>query len=355
MKTMLAARFSNARQPLDLVETPIPDLGPGEVLVAVEACGLCGTDLHIVHEGSIRPERVPITLGHEAAGVVDRVGREVAGWKAGDRVAVYPHEPCGICPSCTGGSEALCPSTRVLGLHLDGGFAQYLKIRADCLLSLPEEIPFDQGAILTDAVSTAYHALTRRAHLAAGETLAVFGCGGVGHHAVKLAKLLGAGRILAVDLEQGALRRAGEAGADEIIDATGASPARAIRELTGGEGVDLALECVGRASTVVEAMKSLRRGGRLIVVGVGTDRVQLPPLRVFVGAELTVMGSMGFSRKDMEEVLRLTAEGRLDVSQSVTQRWPLEKINEALEGLERRVGDPVRMVVTPAASTSDPS
>ncbi len=355
MKTMLAARFSEAGQPLALVDMPIPDLGPGEVLVAVAACGLCGTDLHIVHEGSIRPARVPITLGHEAAGVVDRVGDGVEGWQAGDRVAVYPHEPCGTCPSCTGGNEALCPSTRVLGLHLDGGFAQYLKIRADCLLSLPEEIPFDQGAILTDAVSTAYHALTRRAHLASGETLAVFGCGGVGHHAIKLGKLLGAARIFAVDLEQGALRRAEEAGADEIIAAAGASPAREIRELTGGEGVDLALECVGKASTVVAAMKSLRRGGRLIVVGVGTDRVELPPLRVFVGAELTVMGSMGFSRRDLEEVLRLTAQGRLDLSRSVTQRWPLEKINEALQGLERRDGDPVRMVVTPAGSTSDPS
>jgi len=346
-KTMQAARFHGATKPLVLEEVPVPEIGPQDVLIEVKACGICGTDLHIAREGTIPTAKVPITLGHEIAGVVVAVGAEVRDWRAGDRVAVYPHEPCGNCSLCQSDREALCPQTKVLGLHLDGGFAQYLKIRADSLISLPEEIPFEQGAIITDAVSTAYHALTERGRLQPGETIAIFGCGGVGHQAIKLARLLQAAKIFAVDISEGALKRAKEAGADELINAQSQEPSRRVRELSDGEGVDLALEFVGRESTVTEALRSTKRGGRTVVVGVGPERVTLPPLQVFVGVEASLLGSMGFSRRDLREVVELVVSERLDLSGSVTEVLPLARINEALEHLEKRVRDPVRIVVVP--------
>jgi len=345
--TMKAARFYTAQSPLRPEEIPIPELGAHEALVEVRACGICGTDLHIAREGTIPTAKIPITLGHEVAGVIAKLGSEVRGWKEGDRVAVYPHEPCGSCYACRSDREALCPNTKVLGLHIDGGFAQYLKIRADSLIPLSAQIPFEQGAIITDAVSTAYHALTQRGQLQPGETVAVFGCGGVGHQGIKIAKLLKAQRIFAVDIAEGALRRAKEAGADELIDAKVGEPSRQVKELTRGEGVDLAVEFVGLKTTVTEAMKSLKRGGRLVIVGVGHERVELPPLRVFVGGEFSIMGSMGFSRRDAQEVIELVTAGKLDLSGSVTEKLPLAQINEALEHLEKRVGDPVRIVIVP--------
>jgi len=344
---MQAARFHAPKSPLSLETMPIPEIKAHETLIEVRACGLCGTDLHIAREGTIPTAKVPITLGHEVAGVITQTGSDVQDWRVGDRVAVYPHEPCGACSVCRSGHEALCPNTRILGLHIDGGFAQFLKIRADCLFRLPSCIPFEQGAIITDAVSTAFHAVTQRGRLEKGERVAIFGCGGVGHQAIKIARFLEAQKILAVDVAEGALRRAQEAGADELIDARPGEPSRKIKERTGGEGVDLAIECVGLKSTVAEAMKSLKRGGRLVILGVGNERVELPPLRVFVGTECCVMGSMGFSRQDARTVIALVADGKLDLSSSVTAAWPLAQINEAIDQLEKRHGDPVRIVILP--------
>lgn len=323
----------------------MPQPGPGEALVQVRAAGICGTDLHILH-GEIPPARTPITLGHEVAGVVASVGEGVSDWRSGDRVCVYPHTPCGTCDLCRAGRESLCPNTRILGLHMDGGFADFLLVPAACLVRLAEAIPFAAGAVITDAVSTAYHALTRRGAMRQGETVAVFGCGGVGHHVIKLARLLGAGQIVAVDLAAGALRRAAEAGADITIDAAAEQPAKAVRGATGGAGADLALECVGKAAVVGEALRSVKRGGRLVLVGVGPDRPELPPLRSFVGTELTVMGSMGFDRAELVRVIEMVSGGALDLARSVAE-VPLDAIGEAIERLERREGDLVRLVVVP--------
>lgn len=342
---MRAARFYEAGAPLRLEDVPAPDPGPGEALVAIRAAGLCGTDLHILH-GEIPTARTPITLGHEASGVVAAVGAGVTGWQEGDRVCVYPHAPCGACEACRAGRESLCPNTQILGLHVDGAFADYTRVPAASLVRLPETIPFAVGAVITDAVSTAYHALVRRGVLRDGETVAVFGCGGVGHHAIMLARLLGAGRIVAADVAPGALRRAQEAGADVLVDAGGEQPSKAVRAAGGGAGADLVLECVGKAAVVGEALRSLKRGGRLVLVGVGPERAELPPLRVFVGAEYAVLGSMGFDRPELAHVIELVASGRLDLSRSVAE-VPLDAIGEAVERLERREDDLVRLVAVP--------
>lgn len=346
---MRAARFHAAGTPLALEEVPLAAPGPGEVRVEVRACGICGTDLHIALEGTLPLPRTPITLGHEAAGIVSEVGPDVSGWQAGNRVAVFPNVACGACYPCREGREVLCLNAQVLGVTRDGAFAEFVTLPATCLLPLPEGVPFTVGAIAADAVSTAYRAVVHRGALRPGESVAVFGCGGLGVHGIKIARLLGAARVIGVDVRPGALRRAQEAGAIGTVEAREGKAAERIRALTGGEGVDLALEFVGLRASVGEALRSLKRGGRAVVAGVGPDRVELPPLRSFVGSELALLASMGFTREDVETVLGLAAAGRLDLASSVTEVIPLEAINAGFRRALAKEGDPIRIVVDPAA------
>ena len=347
---MRAARFYAAKEPLRVEEVEPRPPDAGEVRGAVEACGICGTDLHVALEGTISLPRTPIILGHEAAGVVADVGTGVARWKAGDRVTIFPNVACGRCAACRRGREVLCPEAQVLGIARDGAFAESVTLPASCLLPLPAAVPFPVGAIVADAVSTAYRALVHRGRLEPGERVAIFGCGGLGVHGIKIARLLGASEIVGVDVARGALRRAEEAGATHVVDGAGGDAAKQVRALTGGEGVDLAVEFVGLKTSVTDALRSLRRGGRLVITGVGSDRVELPPLRSFVGGELAVLASMGFDREEVETVIRLVAEGTLDLSQSVTDVIPLDAINEGFRRAFTREGDPIRIVVRPGAS-----
>ncbi|MFQ5893763.1 MAG: zinc-binding dehydrogenase, partial [Nitrospinota bacterium] len=303
-------------------------------------------DLHIGVDGSL-PVPAPRVLGHEVSGVVREVGPEARRWRHGDRVAVFPSIACGRCSPCRKGREALCVNARMLGIHEDGGMAEFLLVPESCLMPLPEGIPFEVGAIVSDAVSTAYRAVLRRGALRPGESVAVFGTGGLGYHALLLSRLLGAGRVIAVDRVPGLLDRALAAGADHVVDAREGEPAKRIKALTGGEGVDLALEFVGLKETVTEAMKALGRGGRAVVAGVGIERVETAPLRVFVGNEHALLASMGFDREDVRRVIELAESGRLDLSRSVSAALPLEQVNEAIDRVARKVGDPIRLVIRP--------
>jgi len=341
---MKAARFYRAGQPLKLENISTPTPGSGEVLLAVQAAGLCGTDLHIAIEGTIPTAYQPITLGHEAAGVVAQIGADVMDWKLGDRAVAFPNLACGQCYACQSGREALCLNSRILGVQTDGAFAEFLLMPARMLARLPETIPFEIGAILTDAVSTAYHAIVCRGNVQTAETVAVIGCGGVGHHGVLWAKQRGA-RVIAIDSNAGALQRAQAVGADHIINPTTEDSARAVRALTDGAGADCAFEFVGRAETVTTALKCLKRGGRAIVVGVSQERVTLPPLQAFVGNELTLGASLGFHRADLEKIIAQVAAGEVDLHTSVTEIAPLDEINAALQKLAEQKGNTARMAL----------
>lgn len=345
MSTMTAARLVRAGDPLVLESVPVPQPAPGEILVAVRACGLCGTDLHLAVEGDLVPSHVPITLGHEPAGVVaDANGDPLL--RVGERVGLLPAASCGACRWCLAGREALCDAAEVYGMQRDGALADYIAVPAHSVVRLPEEVPFDVGAIATDAVATPLHALRCRGRLDAGETVGVFGCGGIGTHAILLARALGAGRIVAVDAEPAALARAQRLGADAVVDAREDDVAREVRARSGG-GLDLALECVGRPETVELAVRSLARGGRAVLVGVGPGRPLLPALHAFVGREQSLLASYGAHRADLEEVYALVAAGRLDLSASISLRYPLVQADAALQRLARREGDVVRIVVEP--------
>ena len=329
-------------------EVPKPRLDAGQVRVALRAMGVCGTDLHVAH-GRIPVPTLPVILGHEGAGVVEALGEGVEGIAVGDRVLILPSETCGTCGPCRAGHLGLCAKAQILGMARDGTFAEFISVPAAGILPLPDPLPFEHGAILADAVATAYHAVATRGRISGGERVAVIGCGGVGFHAILIARLLGAERIVAVDTNEGSLRRAAKAGAAETVDATREDARRAIRRAAGGDGPEVVVEYAGRKTSVELALASVARGGRVVLGGVSMEAPELPPLVSFVGREIEVLGSMGYTRKEIDRVVELSAAGRLDLSSSITARYPLERAADALDDLQNRRGDPVRLALVPGS------
>ena len=323
---------------LEEVEDPSP--ADDEILLRVDAAGVCGTDRHIVAgELGVRPGTVP---GHEIAGTVVRSGSRLEGWQTGDRVACFGQVTCGVCPACRAGAPNRCREPVVLGMNRQGGFAEQVALPASCLVRLPEGISSPVGAIATDAIATPLHALWTVGGLRPGETVIVIGAGGLGLHAVQLARLAGAARVVAVDPCEAARKAALDAGADAVMDpGNERDPVRALRRLA--RGATLALECVGRAETVELGLAVLTTGGRLVVVGVGTERPRLPALARFIGTELCVLGSFGSTPAEIETVLDLIEHGRLDVSRSVQRQVPLDEA----AAIFSEPGGPARTVILP--------
>jgi propanol-preferring alcohol dehydrogenase len=342
---MRAARFYKVGEPLKIDLITVPGLEPGDVLLDIKACGICGSDIHIVYEGVTPTAYSPITLGHEPAGVITAVGSEVGSWKVGDRVTVNPFLTCGKCINCLSGNSQICFSRRVIGIHTEGGLAEFLRAPSKNLVRLPENIPFDQGGIIVDAVATPFHAITNRGGLRVGEKVAIFGCGGLGIHGVQIAKACGSSLVIAVDAIDSALERAKKVGADEVINPRKEAPVQKIKDLTGGIGVDLALEFIGLRETIDQAVRCVRGGGRTVVVGLGPDEVILPPPTQIVRTELSLLGSYGSTTSEIQNVVDLVASGKLNLSESITERFPLEEVNRGLDHLHKKIGNPIRIVI----------
>jgi 2-desacetyl-2-hydroxyethyl bacteriochlorophyllide A dehydrogenase len=342
---MKAARFYKVNEPLKIETIPIPEIKPDEVLVKVKANGICGSDIHIVFEGVTPTGFLPITLGHEPSGVIAEVGSNVTGWKEGDRVAVSSVVTCGKCFNCLSGRESICLNRKLLGIHLDGALAEYMAAPAGNLVKLPDNVPFDQGAVLTDAVATPFHAITKRANLKLGEKVAVVGCGGLGIHGVQLCKIAGASKIIAVDVDDEILERAKKVGATDTVNAKEGKAAEKVKEIAGGIGVDLSLEFVGRQDTIALGVECLKVGGRLVVVGLGAENINVLPPTIFVRSEFAVIGSYAWDREDIIKLVGLMEEGKLDISASITERFGLDEVNTALDHLHKKTGKPIRIVV----------
>ncbi len=346
-ETMRAARLhalpSEGSLPdVRIDEVPVPEPGPGQVLVDVHACGICASDLHVV-AGVTPAGDLPQILGHEAAGDVAAVGEGVTDWRVGDRVLVLPAWPCGHCPYCRGGRENLCRSLQVPGVDVDGAQAEYTLADQRLLTHVPRDVPVEQAAILVDAVATPYHAL-KRAGVTQGSTVAIVGLGGLGMHAVQLARLAGAETVIGIDIDPVNLERAREWGADEVVDASDGKPARRVRELTEG-GVEKAIEFVGRNETIDQAIKMLAPGGRAVVVGLTPEALETLPSALLVANELEVVGSFGSTMADVNELVDLLDAGRLDLTRSVTHTYDLDGFTDALQQLAERRDHPVRIVI----------
>jgi threonine dehydrogenase-like Zn-dependent dehydrogenase len=344
---MIAVRFLAVGKPLEVVDAPTPEPGPGEVRVRVAACGVCASDVHMI-AGTL-PTRTPppVTPGHESSGVISALGEGVRGWSRGDRVVIFGGKPCGACPPCRAGrAPEECWTPLTMGVDFDGAWAEEVVVPAGALSALPDVVPFEVGAILTDAVATPFAAVTETGGLRAGERMAVFGVGGLGTHAVQIARLAGASFVAAVDPRPGARERAAALGADLALDPDGA--VAAIRDATGGEGVDLAIECVGANEVLKSALASLAIGGRCVVVGVSGERMSLGSSIRFSFFRTKLLGHYGYQRRHLDTLIRLASSGRLDVSGSVSSLMPVEQAADAVEALASKRGDPVRIVLVPS-------
>ena len=345
-ETMLAARLYEGARSFSVDEVPVPEIGPRDVLVQVRACGICGSDLHIMEGITPTPYR-PITLGHEPSGVVARVGDEVTNVAPGDPVFVNPIVTCGTCDYCRRGRTHICASRRLIGIHREGALAEYVAVPASNVVKLPPGLAFDEAAIIESA-STPFHALTARAPVRAGDTVAVIGVGGLGFHGVQIARLLGAAAVIAVDVAGVPLERALGMGATHAVNAGEVDPVAAIRAISG-DGVDVALECVGREDTCRWAVEALRPGGIAALAGICADDLRLPPTAVMARVETEVRGVYGYAPYEIDRVARLISSGALDARAAISQSFPLERINEGLESFREKASFPVRVVITPGS------
>jgi propanol-preferring alcohol dehydrogenase len=309
----------------------------------VRACGLCGTDLKI-HSGKIPGVPLPHIPGHEIAGEVAEVGPGVRGIKAGDRVAVHFYVTCGRCRYCLTRRESLCANlVGQLGFHLNGGLAEFVAVPAVNAIPLGEGVSFPQGAILADAVATPYQALRRIAGLQAGDVVIVVGAGGLGLHAVQIAKALGA-KVMAVDLIESHLEKAAELGAD-ILLRPGRDPLlEVIRQATGGAGADVVIDLAGQPETLERDLEWLCPAGKLLVVGYSPNRTFAVSSMNMVLRGLQIIGCRASSRQDLTEVISWVEERK--IVPVVEETLPLSRVNEAYEKL--RAGKVTgRMVMEP--------
>ncbi|HET8691959.1 MAG TPA: zinc-binding dehydrogenase [Steroidobacteraceae bacterium] len=322
------------------VEAP----GPGEILVRVKAAGICHSDAH--YRSGTGSTRHPLTLGHEVAGVVAATGTRVASPRVGERVCLHYLVTCGTCPDCRAGREQFCPAGQMIGKDRDGGFAEFIRVPARNAHVLPEDIPFEQGAIMMCSSATALHAL-RKARLAKGETVAVFGVGGLGVSAVQLARAEGAGRVFAVDVNPAKLALAARLGALPV-DARAGDPVAALREATAGRGADVALELIGLARTMEQAVESLAPQGRAALAGLTRERISIAPYRDLLNREAEVIGVSDHLASEIPELIRYAQRGALDLAGAVTRVVPLAAVavNGVLDDLEA-FRDDVRSVVQP--------
>jgi 2-desacetyl-2-hydroxyethyl bacteriochlorophyllide A dehydrogenase len=341
---MKAVRLVRPGKPLELSEISIPTPGDQDVLVRVKAAGICHSDAHY-RAGRSRVDPLPLTLGHEVAGVVEKVGAEVSKFKAGDRVCVHYLATCGHCRYCDQGSEQFCVSGKMIGKYRDGGYAEYILMPARSLFLLPAEIPFEHGAIMMCSSATSMHAL-RKARLKLCETVAIFGAGGLGLSAIQLAKNFGARTIFAVDINPKNLEMAEKFGAVPI-DASKKSPVSEILARNEGEGVDVALELIGLPATMQQAVQCLGIKGRAALVGITEQTFPVSPYHEILNKEAEIIGVSDHLASEMPLLIEWARTGKLDLRSVVTRTVPLEAdaINETLDQFEKFQGQG-RTVIT---------
>lgn len=322
---MRAAVVHQFTEPLAIEERPVPVPGPGQVLVRIEASGLCHTDIHAAHgDWPVKPTP-PFVPGHEGVGTVEAVGPGVSVRTRGDRVALpWLGHACGRCDHCVGGWETLCEQQQNTGYSIDGCFAEYAVADADYVVPVPDAVPSVDAAPLTCAGVTTYKAV-KVAGITPGERVAVYGIGGLGHLAVQYARLVG-GVVIAVDIDDDKLAMARELGADHVVNAAAGDPVAAVEALGGA---DVAIVLAVFPAVFEQAMASLRRGGRLVCVGLPPEQEGPMALPIFptVLKGISVIGSIVGTRQDLAEVFDLHARGRTRV---ITETRKLDELNDAM-------------------------
>ena len=330
-------------QPLRAAERPLPEPGPGEVRVRVEACGVCGSD-HFLQAGGFGPGvGFPIVPGHEAAGRVDALGDGVAGLAVGDQVAIYYISTPPDDPWAAAGRPNVSPHVTRMGVDVDGAFAEHVVRPVAALVRPPRAVPPAALAVLTDAVATPLHGLKRVARLEAGESVVVIGVGGLGSSAVQLAKAMGA-RVIAVTRSSERQELARALGADEVVAAGASEAVATVRELSGGYGADVVMQCAPDARADEAAIAMGGPGGRVVLIGAALEPFSVRAAEIF-WRELAVLGSRGFVPDDIRDAIDLYLDGSVSVDHLMRHTRPLEEANEALADLA--AGRIMRSVLVP--------
>lgn len=306
---MRAAVVTSFEQPLEVREVPLPAVGRGQVLVRVEASGICHTDIHAARgDWPVKPQP-PFIPGHEGVGVVEAVGGGVEATRLGQRVTIpWLGAACGTCEHCVSGWETLCESQTNTGYSVDGGYAEYVVATADYVVPVPDGVSSFDAAPLTCAGVTTYKAV-KVSGARSSDLVAVFGIGGLGHLAVQYARIAGA-EVVAIDVEDDKLALARELGAAHTVNARDDDPAAAVQALGGA---DVALALAVSPASMRQAFDSLKRGGRLVLVALPRDNDLQLPIFETVLRGISVIGSIVGSRRDLAEVFELHAQGRTRV------------------------------------------
>ncbi|MGH7983122.1 MAG: alcohol dehydrogenase catalytic domain-containing protein [Candidatus Udaeobacter sp.] len=342
---MRAVRLAQVGKPLQNADVPVPEIGPSDVLIRVAAAGICHSDGHY-RAGISKIDNLPVTLGHEVAGCVEKVGRDVANVAPGDRVCVHYLIHCGSCEFCMRGLEQFCHSVQMIGKHRDGGYAEFIKVPAKNAFALPNEISFQAGAIMMCSSATALHALNK-ARLKSGESVAIFGFGGLGYSALQLARALGCGDVYLVEINPAKLASGAKLGAI-AIDAKAGNPVEQIKQATKGEGVDVSLELIGSAKTMQHAVQCLSHLGRAALVGLTAESISILPYPELINKEAEIIGVSDHLASELPPLIEYARSGKLRFPPETLRVVDLDAapINAALDALQHSINH-VRTVIVP--------
>ena len=347
--TMLAGRLNLRTRAFAVERVPVPAPGPGQVRIKVAAAGICLSDVHLI-EGSLTPlfnKEEKVTLGHEVSGTIDALGPGVPSfWKQGQRVLLQAGERCRVCVNCLR-EVAPCLQVRTRGVDYDGGWAEYALATHTTLVAIPDDLPFEQAAIIPDAVSTPWAAIVATGQARPAQSAGVWGVGGLGAHAVQLLRAIGAAPIVAIDPLEAARSRALEFGADLALDATAPDLRDRIKHITGGRGLDLAFDMAGVPAVREQALRCLGLGGRLVLVGLTPAALKLEDSIAFSYRQQQLVGHYGSEPEHVEQLVTLARTHRLDFSRSISGKLSLADAADGVERLRQKQGNPIRLILTP--------
>jgi D-arabinose 1-dehydrogenase-like Zn-dependent alcohol dehydrogenase len=340
---MRAVRLTEIGKPLQDIEIPNPEIGPSDVLIRVAACGICHSDEHYL-AGISRIERLPVTLGHEIAGRIEKVGADIKHVTPGDRVCVHYLVHCGTCEFCVRGLEQFCRTGEMIGKHRDGGYAEFIKVPGRNAFVLPDEISFELGAIMMCSSATTLHALNK-ARLKPGESIAIFGFGGLGFSALQLAQAFECGQIYVIETNPTKLASLEKLGA-VAIDANKGSAVEQIMDATNGKGVDVSLELIGSAKTMRQAIQCLGALGRAALVGLTAEPISIYPYTELINKEVEVIGVSDHLAAELPTLIEFARAGKLRFPPDALRFVDLdaEQINASLDAFQNSI-DHIRTVI----------
>lgn len=352
-KTMRAAVLYGEGDMRLVDDYPVPQPGPGEVLIEVKACAICGTDPKILAHGwPNHPPYGRFIFGHEYTGIVVARGEGVTEFTAGDRVAVEPHKGCGVCDNCRDGRYTTClnygnheKGHRHYGFSANGGYAEYVCNHVNSVYKIPDDLPLDEATLITTAATSLY-GIRRIGGIQAGETVVVSGPGAIGLMGVAMARLLGAGRIVLTGTRSERLELGRALGADVTINVREEDVVERVFELTGGVGADAVLECAGTTQAVVDAVEFSKKNGRVALVGIYQEPAPLNVNKI-VQWNILLAGSKAEGERSLARALALLGRKTVDLSSLITHTFSLDQIHVAFETAEKRLGGAIKVVVKP--------